>query len=223
MEHFDEDALRDRLVALPPWKRVAFALLCCERMVPNFERFTATAGIGDGMVLRAGLHLGWHWLATDRILPGLDDLRDACAAQATCAGTGRCALALPALDAANAVEMLLDALERPSDYIAAEVAGLSRDTVDRHVQALRELDPAGAPVDDGDVLSDPLMQDELRRQREDLEALGTWGEDRRLVALRLGERAQRYASGSLGAPGEAKGRGQAQLPQTPMRAMALRS
>jgi uncharacterized protein YjaG (DUF416 family) len=222
MEHFDEDALRDRLVALPPWKRVAFALLCCERMVPNFERFSASAGHCDGAVLRAGLHVGWHWLATGRILAGLADLRDACAAQAACAGNGRGELALPALDAANAVEMLLDALERPSDYIAAEVAGLSRDSVDLHVQALRNLDPACVSIDD-DVLSDPLMQEELRRQREDLEALGAWGEERRLVALQLGELAQRYARGSLAAPGDAKGRGQAQLPQTPMHAMALRS
>ena len=38
--------LRRRIVALGHRHRVAFALSCCERLVPNFEAFAADQGLG---------------------------------------------------------------------------------------------------------------------------------------------------------------------------------
>ena len=196
MECFDELSLRRQLQALPSWKWVAFMLLCCERMLPNFERFSMDAGIGNGSALRAGLVSAWRWLETGQLPLDLNDLRNACEDQAPNTEDFHSNFTSSALDAANATAILLDALERPSASMAVEVAGLCRDTIDLYVQAVRHLDPNG-PTFEVDILADPLMQTELRRQRDDLGTLIALGEDRPLAVKKMRERADQYAAGSL--------------------------
>lgn len=196
MEGFDEHRLLSQLQLLPGWKQVAFMVLCCERMIPNFDRFSKEAGFGDAAVLRIALDVAWRWLETDQLPMDLDSLRSACEEQAPSTEDFRSEFTSAALDAANAVATVLDALERWSASNAAEVAALARDTVDLYVQASRNLDPA-SPSFEADILADPLMQTELRRQREDLEELISLGEDRSFIVTRMRKRSSQRGAGSL--------------------------
>jgi uncharacterized protein YjaG (DUF416 family) len=196
MEYFDEQSLRNRLESLPSWKWIAFMLLCCERMVPNFERFSMEASFGDGAVLRSGLRAVWHWLATSQLPQNLKDLRNACKEQAPDTENFQSEFTSAALDAATATEIVLDALEQPLISMVVEVAGLSRDTIDLYVQAIRDLDPT-AKTFDAAIVADPLMQRELSRQREDLDALDSLGDDRSVAAAQIHEIAKGYIAGSL--------------------------
>lgn len=196
MEKFDESSLSRQLDSMPDWKWVAFILLCCERMVPNFERFSGSAGFGDAALLRTCVRVGWQSLVTGRPPSNLSELRQACEGQAPNTENFHSELTSAALDAANAVAILLDALQKPCVSMAVEVASLSRDSVDLYVQETRNLDP-NRPTLETDILTDARMETELRRQRNDLKLLATVGDDRSVIDERLQELAGKYAAGSL--------------------------
>ena len=46
-QELDEKELVERLAALSPEARLAFAASCCERMMPNFEAFIVAEGVED--------------------------------------------------------------------------------------------------------------------------------------------------------------------------------
>ncbi len=47
---------------LSPWQQVAFSAALIERMLPNYQMFSDTAGFGEADVLRNQLDLIWQWL-----------------------------------------------------------------------------------------------------------------------------------------------------------------
>lgn len=171
-------------------------LLCCERMLPNFERFSDEARFGDAAILRAGLDAVWQWLRDDEIPPNLDDLREAADAQAPIAEDFRSIYTSAALDAANVTAITLEAMRDSEVAKAVEVASLARDTVDIYVQEAWQLDP-GDPDFERVILADPLMQAELRRQDEDIETLTLAGKYRAFATAGLRKRARLFPTGSL--------------------------
>lgn len=198
MKHFDEITLRVRLEALSSWRCVGFMLLCCDRMLPNYERFSSEEGVGDVLVLREGLRVAWSWLATSQLVEGLAQLRDECKRQAPNTEDFHSVFTSSALDAANAIEILLEALEMPSQAasLAVEVAALACDTVDLYIQAHRNLDPASKSFET-EILEDPLMQAELHRQEDDLELISLLSDERLSAAYNLQYLAQQRGSGIL--------------------------
>lgn len=166
METFDEASLHRSLARLAPWKQVAFMASTCERMLPNFDRFAAESGVGDPRVLRRGLDAVWSWVESDRAPDELGPLQDEVEWQAPNTESFSSPFTSAALDAANAVAIALDAVGDPDSASAVEVAGLARDTIDLHVQEVEDLDP-NAPGLQKAIRRHPLMQAELRRQRED--------------------------------------------------------
>jgi uncharacterized protein len=101
-----------------------------------------------------------------------------------------------ALDAANAIAAVLYGLERPEEARPVEVASLARDTVDLFVQNLMSLDPNVTGFEEA-ILEHSLMQRELRRQREDLDALTGWSNDGSTAGSELRTRSAANTSGSL--------------------------
>lgn len=173
MEVFEKDQMRQSLSQLESWKQIAFMALCCERMVPNYEQFAAETSFGDPLVLRLGLGAAWSWLVTRQVPDHLNTVRMAVEQQTPDTTNFASPFTSAALDAVNAVACLLDALVNPEIADPVEVAVLSYDTVDIYVQEIEDLDPREDGFEDR-ILSHPLMQKELRRQREDLSYLEHW-------------------------------------------------
>jgi uncharacterized protein YjaG (DUF416 family) len=178
MESFDEVRLRQGLIGFEPWKRVVFMLLCCQRMVPNYEKFSADTGFGEPSQLWRGLRMAWTWIESELVPPDLKELRASVERQAPdTEGDFPSQFTSAALDAASAVAYVLDAVEAPTDSATLElaivVARLARDTVDLYVFHSTGLDSKDA------IDNHPLMQAELRRQREDIDRLDKWTKTKR--------------------------------------------
>jgi uncharacterized protein YjaG (DUF416 family) len=196
METFDEDILRQSLTRLDPWKRIAFMTLACERMLPNYERFTADSGFGDSRVLRRGMDVVWSWLEVNQVPDDIEAIYTQVERQAPNTVGFSSPFTSAALDAANAVAITLDAIRMTDGSDAVEVASLARDTVDLYLQEMENLDPNDPGLEEA-IRRNPLMQAELRRQREDLVDLERWTGSRIDAVRQLRARGRRLAAGSL--------------------------
>jgi uncharacterized protein len=198
METFDKDHLQRSLARLAPWKQVAFMALCCERMVPNYDRFTADSGFGDSRVLRRGLDVAWSWLKSDRLSDDLGTLRIQVEQQAPSTEDFSSPFTSAALDSANAVASLLDAVEDPEGADPVEVASLARDTVDLYAQEIENLDPNDHGLEDT-IQRHQMMQAELLRQHDDLANLERWSGTRHDAVQQLRPSNRGAMIGSLAA------------------------
>lgn len=178
MESFDEDRLQQELASFETWKQVAFMLLTSTRMLPNYDRFAAETG-------RAPRNLASLHERVEQQMPDTERFSSP--------------FTSAALDAATAAAMLLDAVRAPECAEPVEVAGLARDTIDLYVQAAEDLKPNELGFEDS-ICRHPLMQSELRHQREDLALLQSLSGSRSQEAPRLLEHCAR-ANGSLAANG----------------------
>lgn len=168
---FDARALERALKKLPIEGQLAFLLSCAERLLPNYLSFQRRHSWGNATVLRAALDLGWHRLqgrtvTTDEINLSLER----CEAATPDTEDFDSELVSSALDAANAAALVLEFLLESNVGKVVQCAELARDTVDMYVQELEDLDPNDAMLETT-ILNHPLMQQELQRQRTDLETL----------------------------------------------------
>jgi hypothetical protein len=177
MKVFDEKSLGASLRKLEEWKRVAFMAQIAERMLPNYQRFSAETDFGDISVLRRALDATWRWVESGRTVEGLSELLESCEQQAPDTELFRSRYTSAALDAANAAAAILDALSNPKEINAVEVASLARDSIDLFVQELMDLDP-NSPGFEEKIVRHDLMQRELLHQQQDLDALSVWTGDR---------------------------------------------
>lgn len=196
MEKFDAEVLRKSLQELPEWKNLAFVTQVAERMLPNYRRFSDETGFGDVSVLRSALDAAWSYVESGSVPNNLDALREACDQQAPDTVQFKSIYTSAALDAANAAAIILDEVERGGDAQPVDVAMLARDTVDLFVQEITNLDP-NAPNFEERILRHNLMQRELRRQREDLEALKKLPDDRQSIGRELRVNSSARVFGSL--------------------------
>lgn len=205
MERFNRAQLLNALATLPGWKQVIFMLLCCERMLPNYVRFSQETGFGNVSVLRDALDAAWVWVESGQLPKDLDALRRACERQAPNTEDFGSQYTSAAVDAANAAATVLDAVESPSAAasLALNLVALAYDTIDMFVESMRDLAPT-SPTFEQTILADPLMQNESRCQREDLAELAACDESRHTVVRQMRERANRYRFGSLSSTAEGK-------------------
>lgn len=196
MQKFDEVALKQRLQSMQDWQIIAFTSLCCERMLPNFNIFSKETLFGDPLILRKAIDVAWRYIEDQQFPPDLNGLKYLVRLQAPDTELFSSQLTSSALDAANAAAILLDSLEFPKVENAVEVACLSRDTVDIHIQLERCLDPNSPTLED-DILSDSLMQQELLFQNDDLNQIEKLPNEPSLAVNILRQIAKKYTAGSL--------------------------
>jgi uncharacterized protein YjaG (DUF416 family) len=170
MKAFDRETLGRSLALLPPWKKLAFMALTSERMLPNFQRFSSETGFGNASSLRQALDVAWIYIREGKLTGDPEKLKQVCEAQAPNTELFTSIYTSAALDAANSVAAIMDAIRNPTTEFALEVAELARDTVDLFVQETNDLDPRGADFEQS-ILESPLMQRELQRQKDDLNAV----------------------------------------------------
>ena len=101
----------------------------------------------------------------------LSELRRQCDAAAPDTEDFDSLIVSPALDASSAALSLLEYLNTSDLSRVGEVAALCCDSVDMYVQEIDGLNP-GSKTLEADILKHPLMQRELKRQRDDLQRLG---------------------------------------------------
>lgn len=151
--------------------QLAFGALCSERLLPNYEVFSAETGHGDSSVLRNALDLVW-----DNVLhPAVEStlLREtnvACEAQAPSSDAFESLLVTAAQDACFSLCALIDFVENADLERVVVAARYAIDSIDLYVQEVERMDPADSRLEEK-ILSHPLMQDELLRQRNSLEEL----------------------------------------------------
>ena len=169
---FDKTYLKAKLKELSREQKILFMLSCCERLYPNYLVFNKKHEWGNPLVLRKALDFAWTVLERgieenkeelkkfiklcDEITPDTEDFDSIFVSQA--------------LDSSVAVASLLEYIISDSNDKIIEVASLARDTVDMYVQELEDMAP-NDPNLEKMILEHPLMQQELKRQRQDIEML----------------------------------------------------
>ena len=168
LPRFDEKRLHGELKCLGSQMQLAFGALCSERLLPNYEDFSAETGHGDSSVLRNALELVW-----DKALhPALENtvLREtnvACESQAPSSETYESLMVTAAQDACFSLCALMDFVESADVERVVVAARYAVDSIDLYVQEVEKMDPADSRLEER-ILNHQLMQDELLRQRNSL-------------------------------------------------------
>ena len=172
-EAFSESSLRKRLNEFNTVGQVLFALSCAERMLPNYRRFLREHGWGNESMLRMALDLGWDMVSMKPVDQRIAvDLKEGCSEQAPDTEEFSSLYVSPALDAANSASIIAALTISPDVERVVEVASYARDTVDMYVQEIEEMPPGILDLEER-IRQHPLMQSELKNQREALEAIAT--------------------------------------------------
>lgn len=182
---YDHTALLAQLAALDQRGQLAFGALCAERLLPNYAVFNRETGWGDVALLRRALDTIWAVLDGAALDHG-----------AAAALSDEVELAVPdsddfdtlysaaAQDACFAVCSLYDFVLAPELAHIADVARFATDSIDLYVQVSEQM-PTIRPEDEHLISNHPLMQQELRRQAEDVAALATVGQSGQARLLQL--------------------------------------
>jgi len=196
MERFDADELELWAQSVQPWRCVTFMLLCAERMLPQYRLFMRETGWGDDKPLRTSLDAAWKWASTNEVPEDLTHLADTCEQSAPDTEDFDSEFTSAALDAAASITTALDAIREFKTSYVVDVAMLGRDSVDLWLQRRFDTDPSLQLSRDA-VVEDPLMQRELRAQREQREYLRYSTATRRKITTELRARCSNLSMGSL--------------------------
>jgi uncharacterized protein YjaG (DUF416 family) len=166
---FDKSALVAQLERLPNRLRVAFAAACAERQLPNYFRFSEAAKQGSPERLVAALRRVWDDIegrpvgsselngcldTCMSLLPKEDEYDD-------------CLLGYYAEDAVAATAYAIEARLRSDAHEAAESASRAYTALDEYVSDELNIGSIGQK-EEAQILTHPLVQAELERQRVDL-------------------------------------------------------
>jgi uncharacterized protein YjaG (DUF416 family) len=168
---FDSNRVVSQSRQLSSIGRIAFILSCAERLQNNYLVFAHEQGWGHVDVIPTCLDLVWGHLsggALDR--NEVVALRMACDRATPATDEFDSAYVSAALDAASVCDLLLLQLLKDDLARPGTAAELCVDTVDMYVQDTGAMNPRDPFLEDK-ILQHPLMQNELKRQREDLAML----------------------------------------------------
>lgn len=164
---FDPKEIFDLMTHMNDKARLAFGLSCAERLYPNYVAFHEEQQWGNSAAIRDALDLGWKVLngesvernalfetleKVDSIIPDADDFSTI--------------LVSSAMDAAIAAKLILQFIDNHNVESIEKIASLCLDTVDMYVSGCGS-EPFERAISSDQIVVHPLMQEELRRQRED--------------------------------------------------------
>lgn len=168
---FDASALRRRIDRIGRKGQLAFMLSCAERLAANYDAFSRHHGWGDPTVLQQALDLGWRCLAGEEIESSdIISCLKRCDAVTPNTEEFDSEYVSSGLDAAVCCMLVLEFLLDNDCQKVVEAASLARDTVDMYVQGAEDIHPHDPDLESR-ILQHPLMQRELKRQREDLDLI----------------------------------------------------
>ena len=197
---YDEQLLIRKLDQLDPRSKAAFAAACAERQMPGYIVFSEQTRRGDPATLISILERVWRDLGGDQ-MPDDEIHRE----------LDRCMELIPqedegswvpeqayAEDAASAVAYALRARSTGESQEAAYAARVAYEALDYFVSNRDNID-RNIPGEEQRVLSAPLVQAEIERQRRDLdELLGAQLQDVTSAISRVRDRAKAEAAEFFG-------------------------
>lgn len=166
---FNGDALLKRLKQLRDKQQLAFGASCCDRLLPNYLAFQNDTGWGDIEPLQKALDLVWSFLEGQSY--SADNIRQLAALCENVAPDSEDFTSLYvsfAQDACFAICGLLDFLLVSDARKIVQAATYAMSSVDLYVQEIENME-SNAPDLEQKILAHPLMQRELKKQREDFE------------------------------------------------------
>jgi uncharacterized protein len=147
---YDRETLIRGLARLSHSHRVAFAAACCERLVPNYQAFSAVEGWGQPDALQEGMAIVWRWLAgVAQSDERIQQVAHACEEVAPDMEAFSSLFAAPALDAAAAVSDTLSCCLTDEIPLVVNVVDAAINTIDAYLYQLGEPQPL-VPTDDAD-------------------------------------------------------------------------
>lgn len=189
--HFSEQWLINKLDRLPPPLRVLFAATAAERLLPAYLSYSRLTGRGDPTALSAALDRLWRDIEgqrmdSEQVQEGLELVMKLIPQEDDSSWIPEQARAE---DAAGAVAYALRCRENGRSAESAWAAQRAYEALDHFVIAKTGIDTSRPGAND-EVLSSPLVQAELSRQRRDIdELLARDREDIASVARRMRRRA----------------------------------
>lgn len=171
MPAFDAQLLKDRLAALSLEKKLAFGVLCCERLLPNYLAFQKDSGWGDDAHVRNALDCATSFVLGKK--PNLQEIKTASAACESAAPNSddfSSIYVTSAQDACFSICSLLDCLIEEDVGKIVRAAIYATESVDLYVQEIEAMDPADPQLEKR-ILMHHLMQRELQQQEKDLVAI----------------------------------------------------
>jgi uncharacterized protein YjaG (DUF416 family) len=161
---YDAIVVKSKLSLLATWRQVAFALLCCERMYPNYLMFTQDSGWGNPDALRKALDIAWLVLGEENSIQEFHELVRACEEAAPDTEDFASDYTSAALDAALSTALLIEILGRFDVQKVLDISQQAFDTVYMYVDCSIVTN---AP-DDRVILMHPLVRTELAMQQDSL-------------------------------------------------------
>jgi hypothetical protein len=151
--------------------RIAFGASCCERLLPNYRKFTDVEKWGDYKFLEDTLEEIWSFIYGKQFKSDkIDMLIKMCYKVTPDSEEFDSIYTSFAIDAGGAVhEMLKCCLYNESKHVV-DVACFARDTVDMYIQERDNMDYSDIDFE-LKILNDKLMQNKLKKQLNDLELL----------------------------------------------------
>ena len=170
--HYNEQDLAKDLRRLPERLRTAFAAATAVRLMPAYAGFSRKTGRGDPAKLAAIIERLWRDLEGDKM--SADQVReniDLCTTLTPQEDEGPWVLEQAAAeDASAALAYALRCRQSGDSQEAAWAARRAYEAIDHFVIAQEGID-TNRPGAEERVISHPLVQAELARQRRDLEEL----------------------------------------------------
>lgn len=164
---FNEEVLSEKLDKLVYWKQLVFLVSVCQRLLPSFIVFAKEAGVHGEDVLQNALDKAWNSLLDGEFLLDLSLQQELCESVAPDTEEFDSKYVSSALDAAIAISLLMKAFTINETNIIVEATTLIRDSVDMYVQEIENMDP-NDPNLEKRILCHELMQNELKKQKEDI-------------------------------------------------------
>lgn len=166
---FNAVVLRNRLDQLLDEQQLAFGASCSERLLPNYLAFLNDTGWGNIEPLRRALDLVWAFLGGQSYSDeSVRELTTLCEEVAPDSDDFTSLYVSLAQDACFSICGLLDFLLDSDVNKILQAATYAISSVDLYVQEIESMD-SNAPDLEREILMHPLMQRELKKQREDLE------------------------------------------------------
>lgn len=162
----DQENTPASVEALPPKKRLAFALLIFERMLPGLIAFAKDTGFNESCYLE-GKDAAWAALQDGVVDPALSQ---ACIQSAPDTEEFSHELTSYALNAALAMSDILEFVQDGSADHIAQVQALARDSIDLYLSVL-EPSVVSLRHNDSKIADHPIMRQEVIQEEEDIRFL----------------------------------------------------
>lgn len=167
MADFPDGSQLEEIEALPKTARLLFATIICERLFPNFVRFSEETGWRGKADLREAQDLLWRCLRGNCDLQAAAAMASQVAAWAPDTESFRSDFTSAALDAVTAISEALEACRDPSAVRIANCGYLAYESA-RMYAAQRSVTGTDIDLSEEELNDHPVVRREIERQHDDI-------------------------------------------------------